>query len=85
MSEVEISATFSLNDLLVQYGVAEEQLGEDWKTSAEWAELFGVSVDRMRVILLDVKGKGKLEQRKVRRRSLDDAMRLTTAYRFVRA
>lgn len=82
MAQIQVPAGFTLDELLAFLQRRGPGEADGYKTSAEWAEYFGISKERISHILQQAKARKILEHTKAYRERVDDVMTPLTVYRF---
>jgi hypothetical protein len=78
----EVSAGFTLNELLAHLEESSEGLADGFYTSGEWSEHFGLSYDSMMRLLREAKRAGRLRVAKAQRERVDGVAQLVSVYAF---
>lgn len=76
-----IPATWTLQDLMSVLGKTSEKPG--FRTTREWAQHFGIGVEKMQALLAEADAAGMLLRERVQRRRFDLVNTTTWAYSFV--
>ena len=78
----EVSAGFTLDELLAHLEETSEGLADGFYTSSEWSEHFGLSYDSMMRLLREAKRAGRLRVAKAQRERVDGVAQLVSVYAF---
>lgn len=78
----QVSASFTLDELLAHLRSSDEALAEGFYTSREYAEHFNLSHETMMGLLQEAKRAGRLRVAKARRERIDGVGQLVAVYAF---